>query len=69
MQDSEEVPYDVPVADAVDQQRPADPVPDDEDTADDQDRSVPLESSASDWQEQQQSVDLDPDREGFDYGG
>ncbi|ODQ95892.1 hypothetical protein [Mycolicibacterium holsaticum] len=68
MQDRE-VPYDVPVADAVEQQRPADSVPDDEDAPLGQDRSVPLESSASDWQEQQQTVDLDPDLERFDYGG
>lgn len=69
MQDSEEVPWDVPVVDAVDQQRPAESTPDDEDALDDQDRSVPLEASVSDWQEQQQIADLDPDVEGFDYGG
>ncbi|MDQ2636621.1 MAG: hypothetical protein M3Y83_07085 [Actinomycetota bacterium] len=67
MQDSGEVPYDVPVADAVEQQRPADSVPDEEDALDDQGRGVPLESSASDWQEQQQTVDLDPEFEDFDH--
>ncbi|MGE2691074.1 hypothetical protein [Mycolicibacterium pulveris] len=64
MQDSEEIPYDVPEADAVDQQRAADPTPEDEDAPEDQGQSVPLESNASDWHEQQLSVDLDPELEG-----
>ncbi|MGV0642838.1 hypothetical protein [Mycolicibacterium sp. XJ879] len=64
MPDSEEIPDDVPEADAVEQQRPADPTPDDDDAPEDQGQSVPLESNASDWHEQQLSVDLDPEIEG-----
>lgn len=62
---------DVPIADAVEQQRPtADSVPSDdrppsswEDEAD-----VPLEATPSDWQEQRETVVLDPYLEEFDGG-
>ena len=44
MHDSEEIPDDVPVADAVEQQRPVDPVPDEEPAAHPPD-DVPLEAA------------------------
>jgi hypothetical protein len=59
-------PDDVPVADAVEQQRPtADPSSDDEDYASSRqpERDVPLETSASDWQEQQESILIDSEFE------
>ena len=65
MQESEDLPDDVPVADAVEQQRStADPVPDEEapeEPADD----VPLEATDADWQEQRERTDLDPAHEEF----
>jgi hypothetical protein len=67
MQDSEELPDDVPVADAVEQQRtPVEPVPDEEASAEPPD-DVPLETPPPDWQEQLETVELDrefdePDR-------
>lgn len=61
MQDSAELPDDVPVADAVEQQRAAsEPTPDEEVSAEPRD-NPPLEASAADWQEQLETVDLDPD--------
>ena len=66
MQDSEDLPDDVPVADAVEQQRAtADPVPDEEAPEEPVD-DVPLEVAPSDWQEQRETVDLDPELEEFD---
>jgi hypothetical protein len=63
MQDSEYLPDDVPVADAVEQHRtPSEPVLDEEaivEPADD----VPLEATPSDWQDQLETVDLDPELE------
>ncbi len=61
MQDSEELPDDVPVADAVEQQRsPSEPVVDEEAPAEPPD-SAPLEATPADWQEQIETVDLDPE--------
>jgi hypothetical protein len=52
---------DVPVADAVEQQRPAtDAVPDE---AVEPPGDPPLEASASDWQQQRETVDLDPEED------
>jgi hypothetical protein len=65
MQDSEEFPDDVPVADAVEQHTASDPLPDDEASAEPADE-VPLEATASDWQEQLETVELDPELEEFD---
>jgi hypothetical protein len=73
MHDSDGVfPDDVPVADAVEQQRStADSSSDEDYTPDRQpdspDSNVPLEAPASDWQEQQEPVLIDsefdePDR-------
>ena len=61
MQDSAELPDDVPVPDAVEQQRAAsEPIPDEEVSAEPRE-NPPLEAPAADWQEQLETVDLDPD--------
>ena len=60
MHDSEEIPDDVPVADAVEQQLPVEPVPDEDPSAEPPD-DVPLEAAQADWQEQLESVELDPE--------
>jgi hypothetical protein len=66
MQDSQELPDDVPVADAVEQQRtPLEQVPDEEASAEPRD-DVPLEASAADWQEQLEAVELDPELDEVD---
>ena len=66
MQDSEELPDDVPVADAVEQQRaPTESVPDEEASAKPPD-DVPLETALADWQEQLETVELDPDYDEVD---
>lgn len=60
---------DVPIADAVEQQRPtADSASTDDRPAPswDDDTEVPLEATASDWQEQRETVVLDPYLEEFD---
>ena len=57
MQDDGIVPDDVPVADAVEQQRLATgPVPDE---AVESPGDPPLEASTADWLEQRETVDLD----------
>jgi hypothetical protein len=61
MHDSEELPDDVPIADAADQQRVVNgPVPD-EDAAVEPSSEPPLEASAADWQEQLETIEIDPD--------
>jgi hypothetical protein len=63
MQDSEDFPDDVPVADAVEQQRPpVEPAVDEEASATPPD-DVPLEAPSADWREQLETVELDPDDE------
>jgi hypothetical protein len=63
MRDSEGVPDDVPVADAVEQQREArEPVRDEEASAEPP-SDLPLEASPPDWQEQLETVEYDPDEE------
>jgi hypothetical protein len=61
MPDSEEVPDEVPVADAVEQQREPSEPPVDEEAAAQPPEDPPLEVSAADWQEQLETVELDPD--------
>jgi hypothetical protein len=64
MHDSDGVfPDDVPVADAVEQQRPTADSSSDEDYASSRqpESDVPLEAAASDWQEQQELVLIDPE--------
>ena len=63
MQDSAELPDDVPVADAVEQQRPASEQAPDEEVSAEPGDTPPLEASAADWQEQLETVDLDPDED------
>jgi hypothetical protein len=60
MRDSDGVfPDDVPVADAVEQQQTTtDSVPDE-----DPGSGVPLEATASDWQEHRETVLIDPELE------
>jgi hypothetical protein len=66
MRDSEELPDDVPVADAVEQHRTAsEPVPDEEASAEPP-MELPLEVAPSDWQEQLETVELNPEFEEFD---
>ena len=61
MQGSEHLPDDVPVADAVEQQRTtSEPVLDEEASADPP-ADVPLEAAPGDWQEQLETVELDVD--------
>lgn len=56
----DEIPDEVPEADAVEQSRPA--VLDDvDDTYVPADGAAPLETSEPDWQEQRLDVDLDPE--------
>jgi len=59
------VPEDVPIADAVEQNRDAVEHPLDED-APTPTAEVPLEASPADWQEQTEIVDLDPYLEEYD---
>jgi hypothetical protein len=66
MRDSEELPDDVSVADAVEQQRsPNEPVSDEEASVEPPD-NVPLEAAAADWQDQRETVELDPERDELD---
>jgi hypothetical protein len=61
MQGNAELPDDVPVADAVEQSRmPVEPVPDEEASAEPPE-DVPLEAAPADWQEQLETVELDPE--------
>lgn len=61
MYDSDFFPDDVPVADAAEQQRPvSEPALEDE-AADESSAEWPLEAAGPDWQEQLQTVDLDPE--------
>lgn len=61
MRDSEELPDDVPVGDAVEQQRATVEDVDDDEVATEPPQNPPLEVAPSDWQEQSEVVDLDPD--------
>lgn len=66
MPERDELPDDVPVADAVEQQRtPVDPVPDEEVSAADS-VDVPLEATPADWQEQLETVEPDPESDEFE---
>ena len=66
MRDTDELPDDVPVADAVEQQRTAsEPVPDEEASAEPP-QDAPLEVAAADWQEQLETVELDPELDEID---
>jgi len=61
MQDSDDFPDFVPVADAVEQQRAvSEPALDEEASAEPPDER-PLEAAGPDWQDQLEAVDYDPD--------
>jgi hypothetical protein len=63
MADREDLPDDVPIADVVEQHREAsEPVLDEEATTQPP-QAPPLETTASDWQEQRETVDLDPEED------
>ena len=61
-------PDDVPIADALDQQRPAidSPGEDDAQSWQDDHTDVPLETTRHDWHEQRQTVAIDPELEELD---
>lgn len=61
MQPSPELPDEVPVADAVEQLRDPSEPPVDEEAAAGAGDNPPLEVSEADWQEQLETVELDPD--------
>lgn len=61
MSDSEGLPDDVPVADAVEQQRAASEPVLDEEAGADSEPNPPLEASPADWQEQLEAVEIDPE--------
>jgi hypothetical protein len=58
---SEDLPDDVPIADAVEQQRDASEPARDEEASAEPPRTPPLEAAPADWQEQLEVVDVDPD--------
>jgi hypothetical protein len=61
MQDRKELPDDVPVADAIEQQRPTSETALDEEAIVGPPDERPLEAPGPDWQDQLELVDLDPD--------
>jgi hypothetical protein len=67
MYDSDFFPDDVPVADAAEQQRPvSEPAVDEEEAAAGSSAEWPLEAAGPDWQEQLETVDLDPEEDTTD---
>jgi hypothetical protein len=63
MSDTADLPDETPVADAVEQDRPAIADPADEEAAVGSPSGVPLEAAPHDWQEQREIVDLDPEED------
>jgi hypothetical protein len=61
MQDTDDFPDDVPVADAVEQQRAISEPALDEEASAEPPAEWPLEAAGPDWQEQLDTVDLDPE--------
>jgi hypothetical protein len=66
MQDSEDLPDDVPIADAVEQHRAASEPVVDEEAAAEPPADAPLEAPSADWQDQLETVELDPEYEDAD---
>jgi hypothetical protein len=66
MQDRESFPDDIPVADAVEQQRAISEPDLDDDTAAAAPNDWPLEAAGPDWQDQRETVDLDPEEDRSD---
>ena len=67
MHSIDDIPDEVPVADAVEQQLSAIDSPADDEAVEEDEREVPLEASPSDWQQQREQVDVQ-DLEEFDRG-
>jgi hypothetical protein len=66
MPERDEFPDDVPVADAVEQQRTSvEPAPDEEASATAA-VDAPLEATPADWHEQLETVELDPEYDEFE---
>ena len=63
MQDRDDLPDDVPIADAVEQNQDAAPEPATFDAVDEVE--VPIDANPSDWQEQLQEVDVDDDLDDY----
>ncbi|WP_099038841.1 hypothetical protein [Mycobacterium neglectum] len=63
MRDSEELPPDVPVDDAADQRRAVIEQDLDEESSTEPSTEPPLEAPAADWQEQLETVEIDPDED------
>lgn len=61
MSDSEGLPDDVPIPDAVEQRRDAREQVLDEEASVEPEPDPPLEASPADWQEQLETVDIDPE--------
>jgi hypothetical protein len=61
MGDREDPFDDIPAADAADQQRPVSDPGLDEEASAEPPTEPPLEAPAADWQEQLETVDVDPD--------
>jgi hypothetical protein len=60
MQDRDDLPDDIPVADAVEQEQPIAPEP-----AAPEQTDAPIEADPSDWQEQLQEVGADDERDEY----
>lgn len=63
--DREDLPDEVPVADAVEQQRETTGPVEDEEAFTPSADAPPLEATEPDWQEQREAVDLDPELDEF----
>jgi hypothetical protein len=61
MRNDQDFPYDIPDADAADQQRPVSDPGTDEEAVAEPPAEMPLEAAAADWQEQLETVEIDPD--------
>jgi len=63
MSDREELADDVPAADAAEQHRPVSDAGLDEEASAQPPTEPPLEVAAADWQEQLETVEIDPDED------
>ena len=63
MHDRDDLPDDVPIADAVEQEQDAAPEPSTFDEV--EELEAPIEADPSDWQEQLQEVDVDDDLDDY----
>jgi hypothetical protein len=63
MRNSDGLPDEIPIADAVEQQRDASEAVLDEEASAEPPPDLPLEAADADWQEQRETVDLDPEED------